>query len=102
MDRNETINALKAALKARSGKNWSVTGGRGTAYGWIRASAPPRRCGEFGGTAADDAVELGQLFQLDGPAHNQGISIPASSAHRREHLARVKGEAFTVAEPYWD
>jgi hypothetical protein len=44
VDRDETIKAIRTALKRRSGKTWSVTGGRGTAGGWINISAPPRRC----------------------------------------------------------
>lgn len=44
MTRNEVISEIKAALKRRSRKSWSVTGGRGTVYGWIRISAPPKRC----------------------------------------------------------
>lgn len=43
MDRNETIKRIKDALKRRSGKPWSVTGGRGTAWGWITIDAPPAR-----------------------------------------------------------
>lgn len=42
--RNDVIAAIKTALQKRSGKSWSVTGGRGTAYGWIRIDAPPARC----------------------------------------------------------
>jgi hypothetical protein len=44
MDRDEAIKRIKSALKRRSGKSWSVTGGRGTAWGWISISAPPKRC----------------------------------------------------------
>lgn len=40
MDRNETIARIRAALKRRSGRPWSVTGGRGTARGWITLPAP--------------------------------------------------------------
>lgn len=45
MNRNETIKAIKNGLQARSSKTWSVTGGRGTAYGWLTISAPPKRLG---------------------------------------------------------
>lgn len=34
---------IKAALRSRSGKDWSVTKGRGTAGGWIRIDAPKAR-----------------------------------------------------------
>lgn len=43
MDRNEAIQRIKTALRRRSGKAWSVTGGRGTAWGWINIDAPPAR-----------------------------------------------------------
>jgi hypothetical protein len=38
---------IRAALKARSGKDWSVTKGRGTGGGWIRIDTPKARlsCG---------------------------------------------------------
>jgi hypothetical protein len=43
IDRDAAIKRIRAALKFRSGKDWSVTGGKGTAYGWIKIDAPPRR-----------------------------------------------------------
>ena len=43
MDRAGTIKAIRKSLKRRSGKPWSVTGGRGTAWGWITIDAPPSR-----------------------------------------------------------
>jgi hypothetical protein len=42
-DRDAAIKRIKTALQRRSGKTWSVTGGRGTAWGWITIDAPPRR-----------------------------------------------------------
>lgn len=45
MTRDETITAIRTALKRRSGKQWTVRGGRGTAYGWITISSPPARLG---------------------------------------------------------
>lgn len=43
--RDRAITAIRRALKARSGKDWSVTGGRGTSWGWIRISVPPKQLG---------------------------------------------------------
>ena len=43
LTRTETIKRIRAALKEKTGKTWSVTGGRGTGSGWIRVEAPPRR-----------------------------------------------------------
>lgn len=44
-DRNEAIAAIRTALRARSGKAWSVKGNKGTAWGWIDISSPPARRG---------------------------------------------------------
>ena len=125
MDRNEVIKAIRAALKHRSGKAWSVTGGRGTAWGWITIDSPPaRRTSGFrlkAGTldlpenyeeydtgqpdrlmTPADRAELGKLLGLD-RVHTQGVSIAASSEHYREYLDRANGRTPSkIAEPYWD
>jgi hypothetical protein len=43
LTRAAVIRRIRAALKRRSGKDWSVTGGRGTGYGWLTIDAPPMR-----------------------------------------------------------
>ena len=43
LTRDQAIKRIRDALKLRSGKPWSVTGGTGTAWGWIRIDAPPAR-----------------------------------------------------------
>ena len=127
VDRNTTIKRIKAALKARSGKAWSVTGGRGTAWGWITIEAPPARrtwsnrlkagattnspedyegydTGKPGGYMSPaDSAELGKLLGLDGPVHLQGESIAASSDHYREYIDRAEGREPSVqGQQYWD
>jgi hypothetical protein len=42
LTRNETIKRIKAALRRRSGRTWSVTGGKGTGWGWITIEVLPR------------------------------------------------------------
>ena len=127
MERAEAISEIKMALKRRSGKSWSVTGGRGTGWGWITIDAPPSRR-TFGNRLKAGAVndrpedyeeydtgqpgrlmspaeraELGKLLGFDGPAHCQGVSIAASTDYRREYIARAKGETpDKIAQPYWD
>jgi hypothetical protein len=102
-DRNDAIKLIRAALKQRSGKTWSVTGGRGTAWGWIAITAPPARRLDYGYMTDADRDELGKLLGLDRPAHTQGVSIAASGAHRREYVARAQGQTPTVhGTPYWD
>lgn len=127
MDRNETIKQIKAALQRRSGKTWSVTGGRGTAWGWITITAPPKRCTghaakkpgaitdypedyEYqdtgkpnGNLTPTEQSELGRLLGLDGPVHHQGVSIPAGHDYWQEYLDRAEGKTPAVAgKPYWD
>jgi hypothetical protein len=102
-DRNATIKAIRTALRCRSGKAWSVRGGRGTAWGWIYITAPPARTDEYGGMPPEDAAELGRLLGLDGAAHSQGVSIAASRDYRREYIARAEGRKPEVrGVPYWD
>ena len=120
MNRNETIKEIKAALRRRSGKPWSVTGGRGTAYGWITIDAPPARrtmktrlnAGDYeeydtgqpgDSTTPADRKELGELLGLGGPVHRQGHNIPSSNAYYQEYIDRANGRKPTViGEPYWD
>jgi hypothetical protein len=127
-ERDETIKRIKAALKQRSGKIWSVTGGRGTAWGWITIDVPPARrtakhrlkngdsgyignpgdyeeydSGEPGGHMTKaDRTELASLLGLD-DVHIQGVSIPAQGNYRQEYLDRAEGRQPSVeGEPYWD
>lgn len=124
LERNEVILRIRKALKARSGKVWSVTGGKGTAWGWIDIDAPPARrtwrhrlkpgtedrpenyeaydTGIPGRCSSpEDIAELGKLLKMD--VHHQGASIPASSAHYQEYLERAEGKTpGKIAEAYWD
>lgn len=103
MDREEAIIKIRAALKQRSAKRWSVRGGRGTSWGWIKVIAPPARRGEYDEMSDEDCAELGELFGLDRPAHFQGIDIAASTRYRHEYVARAEGRRPDVlGTPYWD
>ncbi|WP_133062524.1 hypothetical protein [Mycolicibacterium peregrinum] len=103
MDRDEAITKIRAALKDRSDKRWSVRGGTGTAWGWITIIAPPARRGEHGEMTAEDCAELGELFALGHPAHHQGISVGASILYRHEYVARAEGrQPDVLGTPYWD
>lgn len=95
----EVAKLIRKALRERSGKAWSVTIGRGTAYGWITIDISDR-------TRTMTEAERAELAQLLGveSVHHQGESIPSSMAYRRVWLARcLYGDdlGFT-AEPYWD
>lgn len=125
-DRNETIQRIKTALRQRSGKAWSVTGGRGTAYGWITIDARPQfrtwghrlKAGAVTDRPEDyeeydtgipgrmsspeDRAELARLLGLDS-VHHQGVSIASSSEHYWEYIDRAEGRPPTkIAQPYWD
>lgn len=103
-ERDEAIERIKKSLKSRSGKSWSVKGGRGTAWGWIRISAPPRRCMNSGDCMTDeDCAALGELLGLGEPVHRQGVSVPASGPYRQEYVDRAEGrEPSVIGEQYWD
>lgn len=127
LSRAAVIARIRIALKRRSGKVWSVTGGTGIDWGWITINAPPARrtwrerevpnpenlsrptyeeydTGRPGGhTSPAERAELGRLLGLAGPVHGQGERIPASHDHYREYLDRAEGRPpRVIAQPYWD
>lgn len=128
MDRTETIKRIRKALKKRSGKAWSVTGGRGTAWGWLTIDAPPARRkwvqvktgetdengrdvyrwehqpdAEYGHISPDERRELATLLGLENPTHNQGVSIPAGGDYWSEYIDRAEGGTpAKCGVPYWD
>jgi len=104
LNRDETIERIRAALKKKTGKTWSVSGGRGTSWGWITVQAPPKRrvfhdpnpkwevwdlkCeepryferlpkeGETGWYTSDaERQEIASAFGLDSPVHFQGLMV---------------------------
>lgn len=109
LDRDMAIKLIRDALKKRSGKVWSVTGGRGTAWGWLSIDAPPaRRKYDFEGNPGGhymspaERKELANLLDKD-VVHHQGESVPASSNHYREYVDRARGLEPTVhGMQYWD
>jgi len=112
-DRAEAIKRIREALRRRSGKAWSVTGGRGTAWGWLTIDAPPaRRKFNSDGTPSttdgghmhpDEQKELAQLLGLKDPVHFQGVSIPSGGNYYDEYIARAEGRTPEVyGEVYWD
>ena len=101
-DRDETIRAIRSALRQRTGRSWSVTGGRGTAWGWIRISAPPARRVGYDYISDDDRATLGAALGLD-RVHQQGVSIPAGHDYRTEYVDRAEGRTPSrYGVPYWD
>lgn len=120
MSRNDVIKAIKQALKARTGKSWSVRGGRGTGYGWLTIDAPKalrRWTREQVGTDASGMPVYEERYLTDaevaagkaeyahmGPAtrrklaellglervHADGISIPSGSDFYQAFLDRAR------------
>ena len=127
LTRNTVIKRIKTALQRRSGKAWSVTGGTGTAYGWLLINAVPARCtchavlkpGAISTRPADyeeidtgvpggymtiaDRRELAALLGLNEPVHCQGESVMSSHNAYREYIDRAEGRVpGKIAEAYWD
>ena len=81
---------IAASLKSRSGKRWSVTHDRGTAYGWITIISLPsaRKDSEFGYMSDADCAELAALLG-ESSVHMQGHSVSPES--RRFVVDRAAG-----------
>jgi len=98
MERNEAIKEIRAALKRRSGKSWSVTGGRGTGWGWIHIGVLPHDKKDPANHEARRR-ELNDLLGVSG----DDFSVPASYDYRREYVDRANGRTPSVkGSPYWD
>ncbi len=121
IDRAVAIKLIRDALRRRSGKTWSVTGGRGTAYGWLSIMPMPSRrvcrhqfdgaecptpegCEEHRRYMSDaDCAELATLLGVE-QVHYQGLSIPSGSADYRLWIARAQtGKSCGYRAPQsWD
>lgn len=126
VNRNDAIKRIRAALKQRTGKTWSVKGGRGTAWGWITIDAPPARrtmrtrpregapgtrpqdfewydSGEPGGTMTPADRETFRAALNLSHVHTQGVSIAASTDYYIEYIDRAEGRTpRVIGTPYWD
>lgn len=104
LTRDEAVTITKRELRRRSGKTWSVRGGRGTSWGIVTVTAPPARCDAYGGMSDEDRTELAALLGLD-TVHHQGHmacqSWHESSGYRGHTLtdlvARARGEKVDEA-----
>jgi len=99
-DRNDFIRIVKHNLRERSGKSWSVKGGRGTAWGWVTICALPSQMDGYCMSEAQ-CEELGAL--LGERVHSQGTLVPSASDFRMEYVQRSAGvEVTVVGVPSWD
>ena len=127
LSRAAVIRRIKLAPERRSGKRWSVTGGTGTAYGWLHIDVPPARrtwrdrlrpdatglgtydqdcepydSGRPGGSMSPaERAEVARLLGLD--RADRAISVAASHDYYREYIDRAEGRVpRKIATPYWD
>ena len=126
--RNETISEIKSSLRLRSKEKWSVTGGKGTAWGWISITAIPshrtwgsrplpHNTNQIPGSENWEEYDTGkpnqnlspyQIAELkyllaDCSVGRDGVSIPSSSDYYQEYTERAAGLPVTkLATPYWD
>lgn len=99
-NRSEVTKMIKGFLKARTGRDWSVTGGTGTAWGWLRITAPKGRKVDFRATM-EDQILLGLAMGCDWP--QEAFSVASSDGHWLAALQRAAGLEVTGSEvPYWD
>lgn len=100
--RDETIQSIKAAFKAR-GFRYSVKGGRGTAWGWITIDLLPavHKALDHDGRKKEYQL-LGERLMMDTLVYGPE-DIPSSSAYYAEFVQRAQGIRPTVTgKPYWD
>jgi hypothetical protein len=97
-ERSEAIQLIRGALRERSGKAWSVRGGRGSVWAWIFITALPSRRDQDGAMTADDQAELAALLDLDQRLVGRGgVSISGGGTrYRTEYVARAQGEVPSV------
>ena len=102
MQVKEAVAEIRAGLRSRSARTWSVRHGRGTAYGWITISAPPSRLGRYDEMHRGDCESLAGLLGL-ASVHDQGVSIPSGSDYYHEYIDRAYGRTPSVfGKAYWD
>lgn len=99
--RNNVIQRIKTAL-AKRGYKYSVTGGRGTAWGWIHIDLLPAELKLLTPEKRNEAYR--RLNEALGISHaSSGVSVAASTAHYREYVDRADGRTpGKIAEAYWD
>ena len=98
--RNNVIQRIKKSL-AKRGLKCSVSGGRGTAWGWIhidlltsldRLLTPEKRREAY--------RKLNEALGLE---YSGAVSVPASTAYYKEFVDRAEGrKPATLGTPYWD
>lgn len=98
------VKTLRKLLRARTGRDWSVSRGRGTAYSWCHIKAPKARSiDDWGRLSVEDQIVLGSV--LGTRVHEQGESIRTEAGVRGWYLLKAIGantDGWHVAGPSWD
>jgi len=87
-DRDLAIERIRLAMKRRTGRAWSVRGGRGTVWGWITISAPPARVAD-GKHTEEDARTLAEIFGQPASHFRYANGCIVSPQERREIVRLV-------------
>ncbi len=98
IDRDDAIKTIRAALRRRSGKDWSVRHDRGTASGWIEICAPPRRCIAGWYMTPEDMAELEKLLGFTGTKVHSTTGIFFDPHRREEYIERAEGRLIGGAD----
>lgn len=105
--RNDAIKAIRAALRKRH-LRYSVTGGRGTAWGWIHIDLMPAEfkapfSPEHSAAINAKRAVMYRAFGLNPGMESGSISVAASRDYYQEYIDRANGRAPSViGQPYWD
>jgi hypothetical protein len=97
---------VRRLLRERTGRDWSVTRGRGTAASWMTIHAPPkRRDPKFSSyMRIDDQILLSAA--LGYWVHGQGESVRPGHDVRGAYVFHAAGvpvpDDWTISEPGWD
>lgn len=98
MERKEATKRIRQALRKRTGQTWSVTGDRGTAWGWLRIEAAKSRR-----VCHDDNPEYDRyaLYQSELPwterKPGKGETAYDTSQQDRETLAKTLGISMNLS-----
>ncbi len=90
IDRDMAVAGIRAGLRQRSDRAWSVRTGRGTVAIWITNIGPPARLSPGRSMSPQDCAALAKLLALD-YVHPQGVMIEPSRANWDEYLIRARG-----------
>jgi len=105
-DIDAACKTLRELLRERTGRDWSVTRSRGTAYGWLRIHSPPKRRGAFDYLSVEDEILLSAALGCSRGVGAQGESIRTERGVRGSYVFAIAGvetpESWKVSEKGWD